>query len=97
MLNGLGKPEEIAAQGKGCRRVRGEGYVFGRRHVKARNHPSMIKDAQREHGRLDILVNNAGIQFVAPIQNFPTEKWDAIFAINLWSALYSRTSAARND
>ncbi|MDX5402805.1 MAG: SDR family NAD(P)-dependent oxidoreductase, partial [Rhodobacterales bacterium] len=37
-------------------------------------------------GACDILINNAGIQHVCPIDEFPTEKWDAIIAINLTSA-----------
>jgi 3-hydroxybutyrate dehydrogenase len=37
-------------------------------------------------GGVDILVNNAGIQHVAPIDEFPTDKWDQILAINLSSA-----------
>jgi len=40
-------------------------------------------------GGVDILVNNAGIQFVAPIEKFPAEKWDAIIAINLSSAFHA--------
>jgi 3-hydroxybutyrate dehydrogenase len=44
-------------------------------------------------GRLDILVNNAGIQHVAPIEDFPAEKWDAILSINL-SAAFHATRAA---
>ena len=44
-------------------------------------------------GSCDILVNNAGIQHVAPIQDFPVEKWDAIIAINMSSA-YHTTAAA---
>ncbi len=44
-------------------------------------------------GACDILVNNAGIQHVAPIQDFPVEKWDAIIAINMSSA-YHTTAAA---
>ncbi|MEQ8897437.1 MAG: 3-hydroxybutyrate dehydrogenase [Roseovarius sp.] len=44
-------------------------------------------------GRCDILVNNAGIQHVAPIQDFPTEKWDAIIAINLSSAFHTTAAA----
>jgi 3-hydroxybutyrate dehydrogenase len=48
----------------------------------------MIAEIVEEHGRLDILVNNAGIQHVAPIDQFPLEKWDAIIAINLSSAFH---------
>ena len=44
-------------------------------------------------GRCDILVNNAGIQHVAPIDQFPVEKWDAIIAINM-SSVYHTTAAA---
>jgi 3-hydroxybutyrate dehydrogenase len=44
-------------------------------------------------GACDILVNNAGIQFVAPIPEFPTEKWDAILAINLTSAFHTTAVA----
>ncbi|MFT7105931.1 MAG: 3-hydroxybutyrate dehydrogenase [Yoonia sp.] len=44
-------------------------------------------------GGCDILVNNAGIQHVAPIQEFPTAKWDAIIAINLSSAFHTIAAA----
>src|SRR5690606_32247210 len=45
--------------------------------------------AQADFGGVDILVNNAGIQFVAPVEDFPVEKWDAILAINLSSAFHT--------
>ena len=41
-------------------------------------------------GGLDILVNNAGIQYVAPVEEFPVEKWDQILAINLSSAFHTQ-------
>ena len=44
-------------------------------------------------GRCDILVNNAGIQHVAPIPEFPAERWDAIIAINLSSAFHTTAVA----
>jgi len=44
-------------------------------------------------GGCDILVNNAGIQFVAPIEDFPTSKWDAIIAINMSSAFHTTAAA----
>ena len=44
-------------------------------------------------GGCDILVNNAGIQFVAPVEEFPVEKWNAIIAINLTSAFHTTAAA----
>ncbi|MFM2391552.1 MAG: hypothetical protein RLZZ437_3107 [Pseudomonadota bacterium] len=44
-------------------------------------------------GGCDILVNNAGIQHVAPLEEFPTAKWDAIIAINLSSAFHTTAAA----
>ncbi len=53
----------------------------------------MVKFAQAQWGSLDILVNNAGIQHVSKIENFSTERWDAIIAINLSSAFHSTRCA----
>jgi 3-hydroxybutyrate dehydrogenase len=50
---------------------------------------AMMAYAAAEFGRVDILVNNAGIQHVSRIENFPTERWDAIIAINLSSAFHA--------
>ena len=50
---------------------------------------AMIAEAEQSFGSVDILVNNAGIQFVAPVEEFPDEKWDAIIAINLTSAFHT--------
>lgn len=50
---------------------------------------AMMKFAAGKFGGVDILVNNAGIQYVAPIQDFPPERWDAIIAINLSSAFHT--------
>ena len=51
------------------------------------------RDLIRSAGSCDILVNNAGIQHVAPIDAFPTAKWDAIIAINLSSAFHTTAEA----
>jgi len=48
----------------------------------------MVADAIKTFGTIDVLVNNAGIQFVAPIDEFPEEKWDAIIAVNLSAAFH---------
>jgi len=49
----------------------------------------MIESATTHFGRIDILVNNAGIQHVAPLEEFPPAKWDAILAINLSAAFHT--------
>jgi 3-hydroxybutyrate dehydrogenase len=49
----------------------------------------MMQYAEREYGGVDILVNNAGIQHVAPVEQFPVEKWNAILAINLSSVFHT--------
>jgi 3-hydroxybutyrate dehydrogenase len=50
---------------------------------------ALVKDAAARLGSLDILVNNAGIQHVAPIDQFPAERWDAVIAINLSSSFHT--------
>ena len=50
---------------------------------------SLIARSEREFGSLDILVNNAGIQHVAPIEEFPDERWDAVITINLSAAFHA--------
>jgi 3-hydroxybutyrate dehydrogenase len=49
----------------------------------------MVERVGRSFGPVDILVNNAGIQHVAPVEDFPPEKWDAILAINLSAAFHA--------
>ena len=94
ILNGLGKPQEIEAL-----RAR----LASDHGVEVRYHPAnmlkpdeiadMVASAAREFGRLDILMNNAGIQHVAPVEDFPAEKWDAIIAINLTSVFHGAKAA----
>ena len=50
---------------------------------------AMMTFAADKFGGIDILVNNAGIQYVANVEDFPVEKWDAIIAINLSSAFHT--------
>jgi len=54
---------------------------------------AMIEEAVDTFGSLDILVNNAGIQHVSPVENFPTEQWDDIIAINMSSAFHAARAA----
>ena len=50
---------------------------------------AMVREAEQAFGSLDVLVNNAGIQHVAPIEEFPDDKWEAIIRINLLAAFYA--------
>jgi 3-hydroxybutyrate dehydrogenase len=50
---------------------------------------SLVQRTMDRFGRIDILVNNAGIQYVAAIEDFPTERWDAIIAVNLTAAFHT--------
>jgi 3-hydroxybutyrate dehydrogenase len=54
---------------------------------------AMVADAERAMGKVDILVNNAGIQHVAPVQDFPEDKWDAILAVILSSTFHASKAA----
>lgn len=64
------------------------------RYIKAdMANPGECRDLIAQAGACDILVNNAGIQHVAAVEDFPTEKWDAILAINLSSAFHTTAAA----
>ncbi|MBO1075379.1 3-hydroxybutyrate dehydrogenase [Roseomonas marmotae] len=94
MLNGFGKPEDIAA----ARRAVAEAGDGTEPHHSAADLSkpaevrAMLAEAASVLGQVDILVNNAGIQFTSPVEDFPEEKWDAVIAINL-SAVFHATKA----
>jgi 3-hydroxybutyrate dehydrogenase len=86
MLNGFGDVEaaraEVAALG-------GRVGYHGADMSRPAEIEAMVRATEAELGRIDILVNNAGIQHVAPIEDFPVDRWDAIMAINLSSAFHT--------
>ncbi|MFH0131303.1 3-hydroxybutyrate dehydrogenase [Variovorax sp. VaC1] len=86
VLNGFGDAETPKAQIKALG-VRAE--YHGADMSKPDQIEDMMKFAASKFGRVDILVNNAGIQHVAKVEDFPTERWDAIIAINLTSAFHT--------
>ncbi len=90
VLNGFGKPDDIKAAQAAISSDFGVPVSYSPADM---SNPAsievMIETAVREFGSIDILVNNAGIQHVAPLQEFPVAKWDAIIAINLSSAFHT--------
>jgi 3-hydroxybutyrate dehydrogenase len=89
VLNGFGDPKEIEAIRAGLAKDHGVTVTFSPADMtKGDEIAAMVADAEKQFGAIDILVPNAGIQHVAPIDEFPVDKWNAIIAINLSSAFH---------
>lgn len=84
ILNGLGDPDEIAAL---------QGELGAQFHGANLMDPAAIEAMFNQIGPVDILVNNAGMQHVAPVEDFPVAKWDAVIALNL-NAVFHTTRLA---
>ena len=94
MLNGFGETTEIENLRAGLEEKNRVKVVYSPADMARPDQISdMVKSAEAVFGQVDILVNNAGIQFVAPIDEFPAEKWEAIIAINLSSAFHTIRAA----
>ncbi len=94
MLNGFGTPGEIEALRTRIETECGVKALYSPADMtKPAEIARMIADAEARLGSVDILVNNAGIQHVAPVEEFPVEKWDAIIAINMSSAFHAIRAA----
>ena len=90
ILNGFGKLEEIQQNQAKVGEDFGVRVEYSPAELsQAPSIAEMIETALDTFGSLDILVNNAGIQHVAPLQEFPVAKWDAILAINLTAAFHT--------
>lgn len=90
VLNGFGDPGEIGTLMSELSRKHNVGVIYSPADISRPDDIStMVERARSEFGGVDILVNNAGIQYVAPIEEFPIEKWDAIMAINLSGAFHA--------
>lgn len=87
MMNGLGNADEIEALRAGMEEDTGAPIAF---HPADMSDPVQIADlvaaTEARFGQVDIIVNNAGIQTVAPIEEFPVDRYNLIMAINMSSA-----------
>ncbi|MDJ0514527.1 MAG: 3-hydroxybutyrate dehydrogenase [Methyloceanibacter sp.] len=90
IINGFGKPEEIEAEKVSIEKDFGVSVSYSDADM---SNPEAIEEmfdaAFSEFGAVDVLVNNAGIQHVAPLEEFPVAKWDAIIAIDLSSVFHT--------
>ena len=90
VINGFGVADEIERLRAGLADEFGVKVGFsGADMSKADAIAGMIETTVRSIGEVDILVSNAGIQHVAPLEDFPVAKWDAILAINLSAAFHA--------
>jgi 3-hydroxybutyrate dehydrogenase len=90
VLNGFGPAPEIENTRRRLAEQHGVEVAYdGADMSKADAIELMLENTIQRFGRIDILVNNAGIQHVAPIDEFPVDKWDAILAINLSAAFHT--------
>jgi 3-hydroxybutyrate dehydrogenase len=94
MLNGFGEAAEIEAQrAEMIRRYGVEVLYNGADLAKPEDCEQLVRDTEKRLGGVDILVNNAGIQHIAPIEDFPIERWQAVIAVNLSSFFYTMRAA----
>jgi 3-hydroxybutyrate dehydrogenase len=94
MINGFGEKVEIEKERTGIEKDFGVKALYSPADMtKPDEIAKMVADAQKAFGAVDILISNAGIQHVAPIEEFPIDKWNAIIAINLSAAFHAIRAA----
>lgn len=94
MINGFGNAADIEKERLALESASGGGAAYSAADMtKPDEIAAMVAACAEKLGGPDILINNAGIQHVAPVEEFPLEKWDAIIAINLSSAFHTIRAA----
>ncbi|ASP69749.1 3-hydroxybutyrate dehydrogenase [Sinorhizobium meliloti] len=89
-LHGLGDPEGIAELVNELGELSGhESFHFAHDLSDGRQGGALVQAANARLGDIDILINNAGVQFVSGIEDFPTEQWDRLIAVNLGAAFHA--------
>ncbi|WP_010543664.1 3-hydroxybutyrate dehydrogenase [Sphingomonas elodea] len=94
LINGFGDAEAIEKERAALAEASGGKALYDAADMtKPDQIAAMVARAEAEFGAVDIAISNAGIQHVAPIDEFPIEKWDAILAINLSSTFHLMRAA----
>jgi 3-hydroxybutyrate dehydrogenase len=94
LINGFGDADAIEKERAALAETSGGKALYDAADMtKPEAIAAMVARAEAEFGAVDIVISNAGIQHVAPIDEFPIEKWDAILAINLSSTFHLMRAA----
>ena len=94
MINGFGDAAAIETERAALEATAGAKALYDSADMTRPDQiTTMVARAEKELGSVDIVISNAGIQHVAPIDEFPIEKWDAIIAINLSSTFHLMRAA----
>ncbi len=90
VINGFGDPDQIEQD---CAELRAEFGIetiySGADLTKVDEIEALVDSASNRFGSIDILINNAGVQHVAPVDEFPTGKWDLIIGLNLSAVFHT--------
>jgi len=90
VINGFGDAQAIETERAALAAASGAGALYsGHDLTKVDQIEAMMAEAAKAFGGVDILINNAGIQHVAPVEDFPLDKWDLIIALNLNAAFHT--------
>jgi 3-hydroxybutyrate dehydrogenase len=90
VINGFGDPDAIEKERKGLEEASGCKAIYsGHDLTKPDQIEAMMAEAAGTFGGVDILINNAGVQHVAPVEDFPVDKWNLIIALNLNAAFHT--------
>lgn len=90
VINGFGDPRDIERERLALEAVSGSNVLYSAHDLtKADEIEAMMALAANRFGGVDILINNAGTQHVAPVEEFPVDKWSLIIRLNLESAFHT--------
>ena len=94
VLNGMGAPADVEKERSAIESDFGVKALYSPADMAKPNEiAELIALGEKTFGSVDVLVNNAGVQHVAPIEEFPVDKWNAIIGINLSSAFHTIRAA----
>jgi len=90
VINGFGDDQEVAGITRHLKDLSAREVLYHRADMSKPNEiESLIQEVESKLGAIDVLINNAGIQHVAPVDEFPADRWDSVIAINLSACFHT--------